>query len=417
MSNDLYFPPTVVASAVCGGAAFGAALAFALATRGRVAAPTSSSLEGTLSALLQDFSHNMRQDLSKEVQASMLATTKHVGSSLQSQEREFSKRLAEEYNKIQKGLAPVGLANQALQTMNQRMENVERVFLSPQKRGVFGELALESIISDIFPPNSVSFQTSLSNGKRPDCILHLPSPIGNLCIDSKFPLDSIVAFNKVSEAIVVENPLSQRTVTSSSSPPEVKEARKKVEEALRKHIKDISSKYIIPGETADCAILFLPSSSLFAQVVEDFPSVYAEANRQAVWIACPTTLLAVLTTLRGVVRGIKMSEQSQIMLDHVGEITKDVDRLVIRMDRAQKSVDAAKESLRMCQISMEKIQRRRFKLDLMEDDKSHLDSTSHRNQAQRNHLETPDPSLGLKQQELSMNGLGSEKSRFIEEIV
>ena len=188
------------------------------------------------------------------------------------------------------------------------------------------------------------------------------------CHVSGVPLES---FQELARIVNGADATSSGNTTTSSNGVEsthdgAKQARHKIEDALKKHIKDIHEKYIIAGETAECAILFLPSESLFAQVVQEHPRILSFANQQRVWLACPTTLMAVLTTLRGVVRGMALTNQTEDLLSEVGELSKDVERLGTRFEKAQKSVDAAKENLRLLQISMDKIQRRKFKLDAMD---------------------------------------------------
>lgn len=346
------FSATVLAGAVVGGVACGALF---VVSRGR---QSMVSTEHLMTKLMQDFHNNLRrdiqQDIAKEVHQSVTTTIACFGNSLQVQEREIGKRLIGHYQTIQDRLQPIHFARQELQTMTRKMGNLENIFMSPKKRGIFGELQLESIISDVMHHGSYDFQFTLSNGKRPDCVLHLPSPIGALAIDSKFPLESFLEFNSLETSI------------KQPSSSELEKARQKVGDSLRKHIKDIAEKYILPGETADCAVLFLPSVSLFAQLVVDHPQVYHEANRQRVWIACPTTLMAVLTTLRGVVRGMALHHKTDEMLSEVVELSKDIDRLVQRMEKANKSVDVAKENLRQMQVSIDKIQRRKMKMEIMD---------------------------------------------------
>lgn len=352
MSSSNTTSPFILASAVLGGAACGALFAV---SRGR---QRIVSTELVMTKLMQDFHQNLRrdihQDIAKEVHQSVTATTAHFGTSLQAQEREIGKRLNGHYETIQDRLQPVQSARQELQTMTLKMEHLESIFLSPKRRGTFGEQQLEALIGDVMHHGSYDFQFTLSNGKRPDCVLHLPSPIGDLAIDSKFPLEAFMELNNMETSGLPRSSL------------ELDKARQKVGESLKKHIKDIADKYILPGETADCAILFLPSESLFAQLVEDHPKIYQEANRQRVWIACPTTLMAVLTTLRGVVKGMGLHQRTDEMLSEVAELSKDIDRLAQRMDKANKSVDVAKENLRLMQVSIDKILRRKAKLDVMD---------------------------------------------------
>ena len=187
------------------------------------------------------------------------------------------------------------------------------------------------------------FQATLSNGSRVDCLLKLPSPIGNLAIDSKFPM-----MDDIDDA--------------STTDPQ----RKKIMAAsLDKHISDISKKYIIAGETADCAILFLPSESLFIEIVQHHPHIVQQANRQAVWLACPTTLHAVLTTLQGVVRGMTLHHQTRDVFALFEKSSNDIRLFLEKFENAEKSVVKAKRELASMHGSYEKIRKSKEKLDRM----------------------------------------------------
>jgi DNA recombination protein RmuC len=340
------------------GAAVGGAVVATIAYRTR-----SATTERAMAVMTQQLRHDLRTDIANEVKLSAVQTTSRVGTSLQSQERELGKQLTGHYQTIHDRLQPVAAVSREMQGLTLKMQNLENIFLSPKRRGTFGEQQLEAIIRDSMHQQSYDFQYTLSNGKRPDCVLHLPSPIGVLAIDSKFPLD---AFQQLDRVVNLTDGANDSTTVNGTQNDTAKQARSKIEEALKKHIKDIHDKYIIAGETAECAIIFLPSESIFAQVVQEHPAILSFANQQRVWLACPTTLMAVLTTLRGVVRGMALSNQTEELLGEVSELSKDVERLGTRFEKAQKSVDAAKENLRLLQISMDKIQRRKFKLDVLD---------------------------------------------------
>jgi DNA recombination protein RmuC len=301
------------------------------------------------SRLFQQELQTLRQSIQHDLEKHVLLAKSQVATSWQVQERERHQQLSGHYQAMQDKLKPLDFARQELVAMSTKITQLENIFLNPKRRGTFGELQLEDIIRDVFPAGSYDFQFTLSNGKRPDCVLHLPPPIGALCIDSKFPLEAFLE--------------AEASKADGASRDQHKVHRQKVQDSLKKHIKNISERYILPGETADCAILFLPSEYLFSAILTDYyPHVLLDAaNRQRVWLACPTTLLAVLTTLRGVVRGMRSDETMR----EVSELTRDVERLLLRMEKAERSVDAARESLRLMHVSIEKIQRRKARLDAM----------------------------------------------------
>lgn len=289
--------------------------------------------------------HGLRQ----EVQQSVSSAESRLGSKLQTQERAIAQGMSSHYKDLGSRLDTVNAARTELSGMSRKMEDLQTIFLSPKRRGTFGELQLEALIADVMHPGSFQFQASLPNGKRPDCLLRLSQPIGNLAIDSKFPMDSFLELSTATDA-------STKAL-----------ARKKLSDHLRKHVKDIADKYIIPGETADCAILFLPSEAIFAELVEHHAAIVTEAHQARVWIASPTTLMAVLTTMRGVVRGMAVSERADAIVSEVGAIVQDLDRLIARAEKVERNIETARENFRLLRISMDKVQRRKQKLDLLHD--------------------------------------------------
>jgi DNA recombination protein RmuC len=183
--------------------------------------------------------------------------------------------------------------------------------------------------------------------------LHLPSPIGKLAIDSKFPLDNFQAANDDSGGDHGDTDDARK----------VRKAR--LNEIMRKHIQDIASKYIIPGETADYAVLFMPSEAIFLQVIQDIPDIIMHANQSRVYIACPTMLMALLAQLHGASRGMALQEQTHDMVAHVQKIMDDVDRLVLRFEHCEKSLEKAKQELSKMQVSIGKIRRNKVELDAL----------------------------------------------------
>jgi len=346
--------------AIAGALLGGAAAVFVLRGRGGASLQRVTEQAATDKAVQQavESMNSALQGIRQEVQQSVSSAESRLGSKLQTQERAIVHGMSSHYKDLGSRLDTVNAARTELSGMSRKMDDLQTIFISPKRRGAFGELQLEAIISDVMHPGSYQFQATLSNGKRPDCLLKLPQPIGNLVIDSKFPMDSFVELSKIPQAL---------TVTTDSSDAVVA-ARKKLSDNLRKHIKDIADKYILPGETADCALLFLPSEAIFAEIIEHHAAIVTEAHQARVWIASPTTLMGVLTTMRGVVRGMAVSERADAIVSEVGAIIKDVDRLIARSEKVEKHVEGARENLRLMRISIEKVQRRKQKLDLLNDE-------------------------------------------------
>lgn len=295
------------------------------------------------------------QGIRQELQQSVASAESRLGTKLQTQERAIVHGMSSHYKDMSTRLDTVNAASTELSGLSQKVDDLQAIFISPRRRGAFGELQLEAIIQDVMPPGSYQFQATLSNGKRPDCLLRLPQPIGDLVVDSKFPMDSFIELSRI--------PSNQSLDVKAVSSPDVVLARKKLSENLRKHVRDIANKYILVGETADSAIMFLPSEAVFAEIVENHSAIVTEAHQARVWIASPTTLMAVLTTMRGVVRGMAISERADAVVSEVGVIVKDVDRLIARSEKVERNVESARENLRLMRVSSDKIQRRKHLLD------------------------------------------------------
>ncbi|HIE54303.1 MAG TPA: DNA recombination protein RmuC, partial [Chromatiaceae bacterium] len=186
-------------------------------------------------------------------------------------------------------------------------------------------------------------------GTRVDCILFLPDPGGNIPIDAKFPLESY-----------------QRMVDFDAPENERTRARRQFRQDIRKHVRDIASKYVIPGETAEGAVMFLPAESIFAEIHAHFPELVEEAGRARVWIASPTTLMAILTTARAVIKDIATRRQVNVIQEHLRYLSEDFERFRQRMERLATHIRQAHEDAQQVNTSAQKISRRFVKIEKVE---------------------------------------------------
>ena len=283
-------------------------------------------------AMLRDLETNLRQqiqqDMAKEVKHGLERTTNHFRSSLQSQELV-----------IQKSLMPMATARSVMDGIHRDVGVLKNIFHAPKTRGNVGEFLLESLVKDAMPAGLYEFQYTLSNRKRVDCILHLDSPIGKLPIDSKFPLD---AFHQ-------EESSDRQNDTDKS----------RIDQALFKHINDIATKYIIAGETADFAVLFLPSASVYLQIVEQHAEIMNLALQKRVYMACPMTLMPLLAVLHRGAKGMELQEQTHDMMAYHQKQTEDIDRLLKRFDEVTKANEKTTKMLEKMRISISKIKQRK----------------------------------------------------------
>ncbi|MBQ6110610.1 MAG: DNA recombination protein RmuC [Alphaproteobacteria bacterium] len=210
-----------------------------------------------------------------------------------------------------------------------------------QARGSFGERQLEDLVADIMPPESYAFQSVLSTGVRPDCIIRLPYPPGDMIIDSKFPLES---YNRI---LTDKNNIGYK---------------KQFEIDVRKHIDAIAEKYIIAGVTAESAMMFIASESIFEELHKQFPDTVEYAARKKVFIVSPATLWATLNTIRAVLSDIKIKRVATKIKRELDLLLTDLSRLSDRTDNLQKHFAQTTGDIEQIQTSVSKITPRAEKL-------------------------------------------------------
>ena len=252
----------------------------------------------------------------------------------------------------------LGELKQRLTTIDEAQTNIEKlsgnvlslqdILSNKQARGAFGEIQLNDIVSKALPADAFSFQATLSNGKRVDCLLHLPNPPGSIAIDSKFPLEAYEALR------------------SSSNPNEKVRAQKNFKVAVREHIKAIAERYIIDGETADGALMFIPSEAVYAELHSNFSDIVREGFSARVWVVSPTTCMATLNTMRSVLKDARMQEQAGHIRTELGMLKKDVERLELRASNLNRHFELASKDVEDIKISAKKASQRVNKLDRFE---------------------------------------------------
>ena len=210
-------------------------------------------------------------------------------------------------------------------------------------------MQLSALIRNVLPEKSFSFQHTLNNGKRADCLLFLPKPTGNVAIDAKFPLES---YRRMTDIALSKNDRQR--------------AESQFRLDIRKHIQDIASKYIIPGETSDGAVMFIPAEAVFAEIHGHFPDLVERSQKSHVWMVSPTTMMAILTTARAVLKDEATRKQIHIIRDHLGMLAKDFDRFQGRMDNLAKHVKQANEDVEQVHTSAKKISSRFNKIEKAE---------------------------------------------------
>lgn len=256
-----------------------------------------------------------------------------------------SEKTTKSLTQLQERLATIDKAQSNIEKLSGDVLSLQDILSNKQTRGAFGEIQLTDIVSKALPRDSYAMQATLSNNKRADCLIHLPNPPGPIVIDSKFPLEP---YEKL-----------RRAETKA----ELDLAGRELRAAVRAHIRAISEKYIIEGETADGALMFLPSEAVYAELHANYPEIVREGFAARVWIVSPTTCMATLNTMRAVLKDARMREQAGAIRKELGLLHGDVDRLVARVENLDRHFGQAAKDIAEIKTSAEKAGRRAKRLD------------------------------------------------------
>ncbi|WP_245602408.1 DNA recombination protein RmuC [Fodinicurvata fenggangensis] len=307
-----------------------------------------SESQAAVQAQMSESLRAQERALARSMEERLSDFSKKIGDRLNESQTQQSKSLTD----LRERLAVIDKAQQNITELSGQVVGLQDILSNKQARGAFGEVQLHDIVENVLPPSAYSFQASLSTGTRADCLLLLPNPPGSIAIDSKFPLE---AFRNLRAA---EDEASRTA------------AMRAFTNDVRKHIKDIRDKYIIAGETAESALMFLPSEAVYAELHANFTSLVEESYRARVWIVSPTTLMATLNTVRAVLKDVRMREQAGVIQTEVHHLLADVGRLDDRVGKLQRHFDQATEDIRQIRISTEKVSKRGERIeDLQLEDK------------------------------------------------
>ena len=291
-------------------------------------------------------------DLGKRMQG----LTDKTDRSLKDISREVEKRLAEGFEKttatfsdVLKRLALIDEAQKEITKLSSNVVSLQEILSDKKARGAFGEVQLNDLIKGVLPEQHFKLQHTLSNGKIVDCVLFLPDPTGMLTIDSKFPMESYQTM--MDESLANSDRLS---------------AKRQFKQDIKKHIRDIATKYIIPGETSDGAIMFIPAEVIFAEIQAHHPDLVQESHQAHVWIVSPTTLWAVVNTARAVLKDAATREQVHIIRDHLGYLAIDFNRFQKRMDNLARHIGQANKDVEEVHTSARKINSRFQQIERVE---------------------------------------------------
>ena len=252
----------------------------------------------------------------------------------------------EEYLKsMGERLAIIDKAQGTFDLLTERVNDLQNILSNKQLRGAFGEVQLENLVRDSLPNNSFEFQKTLSTGNRVDCIIKLEHPPGPICIDSKFPLEHY------------------RSYIAAKNEEEKRKCLKNFSLTVLKHINDISEKYLLPGETGEVAIMFLPSESIYAEINIKLPEIINKSREKKVVLCGPDNLMLMLNTITGILRNASMNEAAEKIQVQVNFLLKDLERLNDRVSKLKTHFNLAQKDLDEIETSEEKIHKRGLKIN------------------------------------------------------
>ena len=296
------------------------------------------------------------KNTSLQLMKSLESLTKSVDERLQEITGKVHERLEEGFKKtnatfvsVMERLATIDEAQKKIDGLTSNMVSLQELLGDKRSRGAFGELQLEGLIKNILPPDTYKLQHTFLNGSRADCVLFLPEPTGTVVVDSKFPMENY-----------------QKMFDIDLSELDKAKVQKQFKADVKKHIGDIAKKYIIPDETSDGAVMFIPAEAVFAEIHAYHPELIQESMIKKVWLVSPTTLMAVLNTARAVLKDVETREQVHIIKSELGKLSKDFERFDGRMKKLADNIRMAHENAQDVHISSQKISRRFSQIERVE---------------------------------------------------
>ena len=293
---------------------------------------------------LAEISVTRHGELARAVNERLDRMTHRVGTDLNETARKTNDSIA----KLNERLAVIDTAQKNLTELSTNMVSLQEILANKQARGAFGQMRMETIVKDGLPNGAYTFQATLSNGKRPDCLLHMPNASASVVIDAKFPLEGFEAF---------------RTARRDD---EKKEAARRVRVDVARHVDAMAERYFIPGETQDTAILFVPSEAIYAELHESFEDLVQRAYRARIVLTSPNMLMLAVQTMQAILKDVKMREQAHLIQREVVHLMEDTGRLRERVLDLQRHFGQANADIEKILTSSERIGARGRKIEALE---------------------------------------------------
>jgi DNA recombination protein RmuC len=306
-----------------------------------------NALNASMTGRLQTMAEMLgtrQADLTRLMTERLDAVTQRMGQGLDSS----AKTTGDHLSKLNERLAVIDAAQNRMAAMTQEVVGLKDILANKQSRGAFGQGRMEAIVRDGLPSSAYEFQSTLSNRNRPDCVIRLPGDDRVMVVDAKFPLEAFTAFRDAADDVLRS------------------QAGQRVRADLSKHIKDISERYFIPGETQDVAMLFVPAESVYGDLIEHFDDVMQKAHRARIIIVSPSLLMMAVQVLQSIVRDARIREQAHHIQKEVQLLITDVRRLQERAVKLDTHFRQAQEDVSMISTSAEKITKRGDRIEQLE---------------------------------------------------
>lgn len=302
-----------------------------------------AEMHGRLAAMSDVFGKR-QSELNQTISQRLDGMTHRIGATITEQ----TKSTHENLRHLQERLAVIDAAQNNIQSLAKDVVGLQAILSNKQTRGAFGQSRMETIVADGLPMGAYAFQSTLSNGMRPDCTIRMPNGSPPLVIDAKFPLE---AWNAIRDA---------------QTPEEKKVAGQNFRRDIEVHIRDIAAKYLIAGETQDMAFLFVPSESIFAEIHEHFEGVVQKAQRARVVFVSPSLLMLSIQVIQAVLKDQRMREQAHLIQGEVALLVEDLARLDDRTRKLQAHFLAAQKDVEQIITSTDKLNRRGARIEALE---------------------------------------------------
>jgi DNA recombination protein RmuC len=302
-----------------------------------------AEMQGRLATMAEVFG-SRQAELNQSISQRLDGMTHRIGATITEQ----TKSTHDNLRTLQERLAVIDAAQNNIQSLAKDVVGLQAILSNKQTRGAFGQSRMETIVADGLPMGAFEFQKTLSNGSRPDCVIRMPNNSPQLVVDAKFPLE---AWNMIRD---------------TENPDQKKVAAQQFRRDMEVHIRDISEKYLLPGETQDMAFLFVPSESIFAEIHENFEGIVQKAHRQKVVIVSPSLLMLSIQVIQAVLKDQRMREQAHLIQGEVIRLMEDLGRLDDRTRKLQTHFLAAQKDVEQILTSSDKLAKRGAKIEAME---------------------------------------------------